>query len=72
MIAGTVSGVNSDITAWPGREREDGSEQKAYFGIKTADRVIEFECKSKADKQMWTEGIQHMLNFRANLTYESI
>ncbi|KAG6706040.1 hypothetical protein I3842_07G207700 [Carya illinoinensis] len=64
----TVSGVYSDVTAWPGREREDGSEQMAYFGIKTADRVIEFECKSKADKQMWTEGIQHMLNCRANLT----
>ncbi|XP_041019303.1 VAN3-binding protein isoform X4 [Juglans microcarpa x Juglans regia] len=63
-----VSGVYSDITAWPGREREDGSEQMAYFGIKTDDRVIEFECKSKADKQMWTEGIQHMLNCRANLT----
>ncbi|XP_042974898.1 protein FAR-RED IMPAIRED RESPONSE 1-like [Carya illinoinensis] len=64
----TVSGVYSDITAWPGREREDGSEQMAYFGIKTAERVIEFECKSKVDKQMWTEGIQHMLNCRANLT----
>ncbi|KAF5456489.1 hypothetical protein F2P56_025967 [Juglans regia] len=64
----TVSGVYSDITGWPGREREDGSEQMAYFGIKTDDRVIEFECKSKADKQMWTEGIQHMLNCRANLT----
>lgn len=63
-----VSGVYSDIPAWPGREREDASEQMAYFGIKTVDRVIEFECRSKGDKYMWTEGIQHMLNCRANIT----
>ncbi|KAL6296382.1 hypothetical protein ACE6H2_004524 [Prunus campanulata] len=58
-----VSGVYSDIPAWPGREREDGSKPRAYFGIKTAERTIEFECKSKGDKHMWTEGIHHMLNF---------
>ncbi|XP_008220069.1 PREDICTED: VAN3-binding protein-like [Prunus mume] len=58
-----VSGVYCDIPAWPGREREDGSKPRAYFGIKTAERTIEFECKSKGDKHMWTEGIHHMLNF---------
>ncbi|XP_004291187.1 PREDICTED: uncharacterized protein LOC101304059 [Fragaria vesca subsp. vesca] len=57
-----VSGVCCDITAWPGREREDCSNPRAYFGIKTADRTIEFECRSKRDKHMWTEGIQNMLN----------
>lgn len=68
MIAGVVSGVFSDILAWPGREREECGEHRAYFGIKTAERIIEFECRSKADKQMWTEGIQYMLNCHANLT----
>ncbi|KAK4558923.1 hypothetical protein RGQ29_008255 [Quercus rubra] len=63
-----VSGVYNDTPAWPGREREDASEHMAYFGIKTVDRVIEFECRSKGDKHMWTEGIQHMLNCRANIT----
>ncbi|KAK3212972.1 hypothetical protein Dsin_017678 [Dipteronia sinensis] len=62
-----VSGVYYDILAWPGREREDSSEQRAYFGIKTADRVIEFECRNKGDKQMWIHGIQHMLNCCANI-----
>lgn len=62
VITGIVSAVHSDIPAWPGRQREDASEQMVYFGIKTADRIIEFECKSKGDKHMWTEGIQHMLN----------
>ncbi|KAL6207756.1 hypothetical protein ACLB2K_018710 [Fragaria x ananassa] len=57
-----VSGVCCDIAAWPGREREDCSKPRAYFGIKTADRTIEFECRSKRDKHMWTEGIQNMLN----------
>lgn len=58
-----VSGVYCDIAAWPGREKDDCSKPKAYFGIKTADRTIEFECRSKRDKHMWTEGIQNMLNF---------
>lgn len=66
QITGVVTGVLNDIPAWPGREREDSGE-KAYFGIVTADRVVEFECKSKGDKQMWTEGIQQMLNYCSNM-----
>ncbi|XP_052305191.1 VAN3-binding protein isoform X4 [Populus trichocarpa] len=62
-----VSGVYTDILAWPGRDKADWSGRRAYFAIKTVERVIEFEC-SKADKQMWTEGIQHMLNCRTSLT----
>ncbi|XP_011026634.1 PREDICTED: uncharacterized protein LOC105127167 isoform X3 [Populus euphratica] len=67
VIAGVVSGVYADILAWPGRDKGDWSGRRAYFAIKTVERVIEFEC-SKADKQMWTEGIQHMLNCRTSLT----
>ncbi|CAL5435554.1 unnamed protein product [Camellia sinensis] len=62
-----VSGVFCDIPAWTGREWEDSNEQRAYFGIKTGDRIIEFECRNKADKQLWVEGIQYMLNCRANI-----
>ncbi|KAF3446418.1 hypothetical protein FNV43_RR11597 [Rhamnella rubrinervis] len=62
-----VTGVYCDIPAWPRRE-DIGSELKAYFGIKTEDRVIEFESKTNNEKQMWTEGIQHMLNCNANVT----
>ncbi|QHO22095.1 VAN3-binding protein [Arachis hypogaea] len=46
-----VTGVCSDVQAWPGREKEDLIEKRAYFGIKTAERIIEFECESKRDKQ---------------------
>ncbi|KAI8568743.1 hypothetical protein RHMOL_Rhmol02G0224300 [Rhododendron molle] len=59
-----ISGVYSDIPAWKGRERE----KRAYFGIETGDRIIEFECRNKSDKQMWIEGIQHMMNGEAYLT----
>ncbi|WCJ29469.1 hypothetical protein M5689_011102 [Euphorbia peplus] len=62
-----VYGVYDDIAGWPRREKEDNKEQRAYFAIKTAERVIEFECKTIGDKQIWTEGIQHILNCRANL-----
>lgn len=58
-------GVYCDIPAWPGRAEkgEEGCEQKAYFGIKTEDRIVEFECRSKGEKQLWAEGIQNMLNY---------
>ncbi|KAK6912732.1 VAN3-binding protein-like, auxin canalization domain, partial [Dillenia turbinata] len=62
-----VSGVYSSISPWPGREEETG-EKRAYFGVKTSDRIIEFECRSKDEKQMWIDGIQYMLQCRANMT----
>lgn len=67
LVAGIVSGVYCDISAWPRRE-DGGNESKAYFGIKTADRIIEFECRNNDDKQMWMEGIQHMVNCNASVT----
>ncbi|XP_023535236.1 VAN3-binding protein-like isoform X1 [Cucurbita pepo subsp. pepo] len=62
-----ISGVNCNVTAWPGRDRETDSEPRAYFGIVTTDRTIEFECSGKGEKQMWVEGIQYMINFRSHL-----
>lgn len=67
-LADIVTGVCSDVWAWPGREKEESSEKRAYFGVKTAERIIEFECGSKDDKQIWIEGIQYMLNCRAKVT----
>lgn len=63
-------GVYCNIPAWPGREEkeEERRERKAYFGIKTEDRIVEFECRSKGEKQLWAEGIQHMLNYCSNMT----
>ncbi|KAJ6732494.1 hypothetical protein OIU79_003571 [Salix purpurea] len=62
-----VSGIYTDILAWPERDKADWSGRRAYFAIKTVERVVEFEC-TRADKQKWTEGIQHMLNCRTSLT----
>ncbi|XP_010526173.1 PREDICTED: VAN3-binding protein isoform X2 [Tarenaya hassleriana] len=57
-----VNGICRDIPKWPERGQEQNVERKAYFGIKTAERVIEFECGSKNEKQMWVQGIQQLLN----------
>ncbi|KAK5825111.1 hypothetical protein PVK06_019915 [Gossypium arboreum] len=51
-VPGLISGVHSDIPAWLKRKRGDNAEQSAYFGIKTGERIIGFECKTKGDKQM--------------------
>ncbi|CAM8910094.1 unnamed protein product [Rhodiola kirilowii] len=56
-----VSRIYCDIPTWPGRE---GSMKRAYFGVKTADRVIEFECRDEGTKRIWTEGLQHLLHLR--------
>ncbi|RRT57412.1 hypothetical protein B296_00028598 [Ensete ventricosum] len=66
VLAGFVIDVCANIPAWPGREVEDGSHQRAYFGIRTPERLIEFECK-KCDKGIWIEGIRQMLDCRANM-----
>lgn len=62
-----VFDVYSDLPPWPGRNDDEDNETRAYFGIKTADRLIEFECSSKAEKQMWTDGISQMLHRHASM-----
>ncbi|KAG8635886.1 hypothetical protein MANES_16G072600v8 [Manihot esculenta] len=66
-----VSGVYRDIPAWPRRDKEDCNEERVYFGIKTAERLVEFECRSRNEKQMWTEGIRHLLNCCTNIKSEA-
>ncbi|MCE3050508.1 hypothetical protein HAX54_047402 [Datura stramonium] len=48
------------LTYQPGLDGTEHHEQKCYFGIQTADRMIEFECRNKAEKQMWVDGIQQI------------
>jgi hypothetical protein len=61
-----VLDVCSEIPAWAGREVEDGSHghgrsKRGYFGIRTVERVIEFECRSRHDQHKWVQGITEML-----------
>ncbi|KAJ3701008.1 hypothetical protein LUZ61_004713 [Rhynchospora tenuis] len=62
-----VIDVCSEIAAWPGRELEEGLNQRAYFGIKTPERRIEFECRNQHDKKLWIQGIKEMLNRSDNI-----
>uniref|UniRef100_A0A0D3ELE3 PH domain-containing protein n=1 Tax=Oryza barthii TaxID=65489 RepID=A0A0D3ELE3_9ORYZ len=59
-----VLDICSEIPAWAGREVEEGSHRRGYFGIKTVERVIEFECRSKYEQHKWVQGITEMLNRR--------
>uniref|UniRef100_A0A0E0MTI3 non-specific serine/threonine protein kinase n=1 Tax=Oryza rufipogon TaxID=4529 RepID=A0A0E0MTI3_ORYRU len=60
-----VLDICSEIPAWAGREVEEGSHRRGYFGIKTVERMIEFECRSKYEQHKWVQGITEMLNRRA-------
>ncbi|XP_042429099.1 VAN3-binding protein-like [Zingiber officinale] len=55
--------VCKDIQAWPGRHLLEGGELRRYFGLRTAEqRVIEFECRSLREYDMWTRGVYRLLN----------
>ncbi|CAA6667204.1 unnamed protein product [Spirodela intermedia] len=57
-----VAGVCRDVAAWPGRHLLDGGEQRRYFGLRTAERrVIEFECRSQREYDLWTSGVERLL-----------
>ncbi|XP_020245272.1 VAN3-binding protein-like [Asparagus officinalis] len=57
-----VSDICKDVMAWPGRHLLEGGEDRRYFGLKTAEqRVIEFECRSQREYEMWTQGVCRLL-----------
>jgi Plant pleckstrin homology-like region len=66
-MSGLIIDVCTEIAAWPGRELEEGLNQRAYFGIKTPERRIEFECRNLHDKKLWIQGIKEMLDRRDNI-----
>ncbi|KAG8097626.1 hypothetical protein GUJ93_ZPchr0013g35246 [Zizania palustris] len=54
--------VCKDVAAWPGRHLLEDGEHRRYFGLRTADhRVIEFECTSQREHEMWTKGVARLL-----------
>ncbi|WCJ23850.1 hypothetical protein M5689_005852 [Euphorbia peplus] len=69
-VAGTITkkkknvvvGVIKDIPAWPGRHLLEGGENRRYFALKTTLRgVIEFECLSQREYDLWTQGVSRLL-----------
>ncbi|PSS11541.1 VAN3-binding protein [Actinidia chinensis var. chinensis] len=55
-----VYGVCDETSAWPFRKEREHVE--FYFGVKTAQGLLEFKCKNKVDKQNWVAGIQNLLH----------
>ncbi|KAK8498883.1 hypothetical protein V6N12_044616 [Hibiscus sabdariffa] len=58
--------VCKDMQAWPGRPLFVGGEQRRYFGLKTEVRgIVEFECRSQREYNMWTQGVSTLLSIAA-------
>ncbi|XP_065030341.1 VAN3-binding protein-like [Musa acuminata AAA Group] len=55
-----VYGLYDGIPAWSGRAREC-AEQRCYFGLRTAQGLIEFECENSVSKQKWVDGVHNLL-----------
>ncbi|KAK4750109.1 hypothetical protein SAY87_027558 [Trapa incisa] len=73
-IAGTITKkkknvvleVLKDMPAWPGRHLLEGGENRRYFGLKTVNRgVVEFECTSQKEYDIWTQGVSRLLSISA-------
>lgn len=56
-----VYGVCDETMAWPYRKERENPDE-LYFGLKTAQGLLEFKCKNKVDKQKWVDGIQNLLH----------
>ncbi|CAL4918008.1 unnamed protein product [Urochloa decumbens] len=74
-VAGTITkkkksvviDVCRDVEAWPGRHLLEDGEHRRYFGLRTAEhRVIEFECTSQREHEMWTKGVARLLSLAAD------
>ncbi|XP_022728223.1 VAN3-binding protein-like isoform X2 [Durio zibethinus] len=58
--------VCKDMPAWPGRHLLDSGEPRHYFGLKTETRgIVEFECRSLREYDMWTQGVLRLLSIVA-------
>lgn len=55
-----VYGVCNEDSAWPYRKEREASEE-FYFGLKTAQGLLEFKSESKLQKQKWVDGIEFLL-----------
>ncbi|KAL0718946.1 hypothetical protein Bca4012_068269 [Brassica carinata] len=57
-----VMEVIKNVPAWPGRHLLEGGEDLRYFGLKTVLRgIVEFECRSQREYDMWTQGVTRLL-----------
>lgn len=51
--------VCDETASWPFKKERENIE--VYFGVKTAQGLLEFKCKNKIHKQKWVDGIQDLL-----------
>ncbi|XP_027085267.1 VAN3-binding protein-like [Coffea arabica] len=52
--------VCDETATWPFKKERENTE--VYFGVKTAQGLLEFKCKNKIHKQKWVDGIQDLLH----------
>ncbi|GFZ08803.1 auxin canalization protein [Actinidia rufa] len=73
-VAGTITKkkknvvleVCKNVPAWPGRHLLEGGEHRRYFGLKTILRgIVEFECRSQQEYDVWTQGVARLLSIAA-------
>ncbi|XP_077235407.1 auxin canalization protein (DUF828) [Tasmannia lanceolata] len=56
-----VYGVCDEIPTRVERGRGEGGEESSYFGLKTAQGLLEFECKNRIHRQKWVDSVRDLL-----------
>ncbi|XP_020085030.1 VAN3-binding protein isoform X2 [Ananas comosus] len=62
-----IYGVYDELQPWTRQVRES-TEEKCYFGLRTAQGLIEFECENRSEKKNWVGGVQNLLRQVAGRT----
>ena len=58
--------VIKEMPAWSGRHLLEGGDNRRYFGLKTITRgVVEFECRSQREYDVWTQGVSRLISIAA-------
>lgn len=58
---GVVYGVCDGLSTCPVRQNKESEDESCFFGLKTAQELLEFKCKNRAHRQRWVDNIRHLL-----------
>ncbi|CAJ2639899.1 unnamed protein product [Trifolium pratense] len=66
-----VYGVCNEDSAWPYQKEREASKE-LYFGLKTAQGLLEFKSESKLQKQKWVDGTLCTISYRLRSCLDAI
>ncbi|KAH7687616.1 Creatininase-like protein [Dioscorea alata] len=59
-----VYGAYDEVSAWRSTplQQQLGDAERHWFGLRTAEGLVEFECENEMSKQQWMNGVNNLLH----------